>query len=143
MTITVTRVMAFDFGLRQIGVASANVPFGTTQPLSILTARDGVPDWDEVQTLIDEWQPELLLVGDPLNMDDSESPLAQRARRFARRLHGRFGREVVMVDERLTSFEAKLTQRERGHSGDYKKRPVDSDAAELILRTWLNEHSAG
>ena len=129
--------MAFDFGLRQIGVAVGNEAFGTTQPLPILRARDGQPDWEAVATLLEEWQPERLIVGDPLNMDGTVSELAQRARRFAGRLHGRFGIAVDLVDERLSSFAVKEQQREAGHQGDYRKRPVDSLAAELILQDWL------
>jgi putative Holliday junction resolvase len=130
--------MAFDFGLRQIGVAVGNTLTGTTEPLQILRARDGQPDWEAVSTLLREWQPEALIVGDPLNMDDSVSELAQRARRFGRRLQGRFGLPVVMVDERLSSREVKREQRASGHRGDYRKQPLDSLAAELILRDWLN-----
>jgi putative Holliday junction resolvase len=130
-------VLAFDFGLRQIGVAVGNCLLGTSQPLSILKARDGQPDWEAVAALIAEWGPALLVVGDPLNMDDSVGELAERARKFARRLEGRFGLPVEMVDERLSSFEAKQGMRERGHRGDYKTAPADSLAAELILRTWL------
>jgi putative Holliday junction resolvase len=130
-------VLAFDFGLRQIGVAVGNCLLGTSQPLSILKARDGQPDWEAVSALITEWGPALLVVGDPLNMDDSVGELAERARKFARRLEGRFGLPVEMVDERLSSFEAKQAMREAGHRGDYKTAPADSLAAELILRTWL------
>ena len=130
-------ILAFDFGLRQIGVAVGNCLLGTTQPLSILKARDGQPDWDAVAAVIDEWAPALLVVGDPLNMDGSVSELAGRARKFARRLEGRFGLPTEMADERLSSYEAKQMLRERGHGGDYKAAPADSLAAELILRTWL------
>jgi putative Holliday junction resolvase len=130
--------MAFDFGLRQIGVAVGNTLTDTTEPLQILRAREGQPDWDAVSALLQEWQPEALIVGDPLNMDDSVSELAQRARRFGRRLHGRFGLPVFMVDERLSSREVKREQRESGHRGDYRKQPLDSLAAELILRDWFN-----
>ena len=132
--------MAFDFGLRQIGVATGNRLLGTTSALPILRARDGAPRWEEVQQLLDEWQPALLLVGDPLNMDGSESELGAMARRFARRLHGRFGLPVEMADERLSSHEAKSLGREQGHGGDYRKEPLDSYAAELILRSWLAEN---
>ena len=131
--------MAFDFGLRQIGVAIGNCVLGTTTPLPILRAKDGVPQWEQVDKLIHDWQPDLLIVGAPLNMDGSESNLSAQAARFARRLHGRLGIEVVSIDERLSSFEAKLASRERGHSGDFKRHPVDSLAAELILKTWLAE----
>ncbi|MDE0951126.1 MAG: Holliday junction resolvase RuvX [Halioglobus sp.] len=133
-------VMAFDFGLRQIGVATGNNLLNTTQPLPVLKAKDGQPDWRLLEALVEEWRPDLLVVGDPLNMDGSDSELCLLARKFARRLHGRLGMEVVMVDERLSSFEAKQTSREHGHRGDFKKQPVDSLAAELILRTWLEEY---
>jgi len=134
-------VMAFDFGLRQIGVAFGNCLLATTQPLPILRARDGVPEWRALEALIEEWRPDLLLVGDPLNMDGSESKLCVQAGKFARRLHGRLGLEVAMVDERLSSFEAKHNSREQGHRGDFRRQPVDSLAAELILRTWLAENT--
>lgn len=132
-------VLAFDYGLSQIGVAVGNCELGTTEPLTTLKARDGIPDWDRVAALVAEWQPDLLVIGDPLNMDGSASALGARARKFANRLHGRLGIAVVMVDERLSSFEAKQQQRQQGHRGNYKARPIDAYAAELILQTWLNE----
>jgi len=135
--------MAFDFGLRQIGVAVGNCVLGTTQPLAIIKAREGIPDWSNVTRLIAEWQPDLLVVGDPLNMDGSVSELSERARKFSRRLHGRIGLPVELVDERLSSFEAKQNSRERGHRGDFKQQPVDSQAAELVLLSWLRNREAG
>ena len=137
------RLLAFDFGLRQIGVAVGNGLTGTTQPLPILKARDGQPDWQAVKALCDDWQPDLLLVGDPLNMDGSVSEMANRARRFARRLEGRLGIPFAMVDERLSSYEVKQQQREAGHRGDFNDEPIDSLAAELILRDWLASAVAG
>ena len=83
-----------------------------------------------------------VIVGDPLNMDGSPSELGERARKFGRRLHGRLGLPVTMTDERLSSFEAKQNRREHGHQGDFKKHPVDSYAAELILQTWLASNTA-
>lgn len=136
-------VIAFDFGLRQIGVAVGNCLLGTSQPLPILRAREGTPDWAAVTRLIEEWKPDLLVVGDPLNMDGSDSASSERARKFARRLHGRLGLPVEMSDERLTSFEAKRDSLARGHPGDFTAQPIDSLAAELILQTWLAENAAG
>ena len=129
--------MAFDYGMRQIGVAVGNSLLHSTQPLAVIKANDGVPDWPALNKLVAEWQPDVLVVGEPLNMDGSESELCLRARKFARRLHGRLGLPVDMADERLTSFEAKQISRERGHKGDYKRDPIDSQAAELVLQTWL------
>lgn len=134
---TSQRLLAFDYGLRQIGVAVGSTGFGTSEPLPILRARDGQPNWDEVGALLAEWQPNLLLVGDPLNMDGSVSELAERARKFARRLEGRFNIKTEMIDERLSSFEVKQQQKTAGHRGDYTKQPVDSLAAQLLLQDWL------
>jgi putative Holliday junction resolvase len=134
-------VLAFDFGLRQIGVAVGNCLLDTTQPLAIIAAREGIPDWSLVDRVVSEWQPDLLLVGDPINMDGSESELSTRARKFARRLHGRLGLPIEMADERLSSFEAKQISRERGHRGNFKRQPIDSQAAELVLRAWLENRS--
>ena len=139
MNARIRSVLAFDFGLVQIGVAVGNTLLRSTQPLAILRAREGIPDWQALEQLVRDWQPDLLLVGDPLNMDGSDSELCERARKFARRLHGRLGLPVTMVDERLTSFEAKQLSREQGHRGDYKRQPIDSQAAELVLQSWLND----
>ncbi len=141
MTNSQRTVMAFDYGLSQIGVAIGNCMLATTQPLAVLRAKDGQPQWQVLDDLIKEWRPDLLIVGDPLNMDGTASEFSVRAHKFARRLHGRLGLEVALVDERLSSFEAKHNSREQGHRGDYKRQPVDSLAAELILRTWLAENT--
>lgn len=135
-------VLAFDFGLRQIGVAVGNSHSQTSQPLAIVKAKDGKPDWQVLEKLKNEWQPDLLVVGDPLNMDDSVGEMSERANKFARRLHGRWGTAYEMVDERLSSFEAKQTQSERGHRGNYKEEPIDAYAAELILQSWFREKAA-
>ena len=139
MSRPIRTVLAFDFGLRQIGVAVGNCLLATTQPLTVLPAREGIPDWQALSDLVKEWQPDLLVIGDPINMDGSISELGERAARFARRLHGRTGLPFEMCDERLSSFEAKQASRDQGHRGDYRRHPVDSQAAELILRTWLAE----
>ncbi|MDQ2076581.1 Holliday junction resolvase RuvX [Marinimicrobium sp. ABcell2] len=132
------QLLAFDYGLKNIGAATGQSLIGTATPLPPLKARDGVPNWEQVEKLLKEWRPGLVLVGLPLNMDDSESELSARARKFANRLHGRFGVAVEMVDERLSSFEAKGEVMARGGSRDYGKNPVDSIAARLILETYLN-----
>ncbi|SRR5690625_575522 len=134
-------ILAFDFGTRQIGLASGQTITATATPLTQLPARDGIPDWERVEDLVREWQPALILVGLPLNMDGSESALCVRARKFARRLHGRTGKPVLMVDERLSTREAKTLDSRRGQS--YRERPVDAIAASLILESWLADRSLG
>ena len=132
------QLLGFDYGLKNIGAATGQTLTGTATPQPPLRARDGVPDWSEVEALLREWQPELVLVGLPLNMDGTESELSARARKFANRIHGRFGVAVEMVDERLSSFEAKGEVMARGGSRDYGKNPVDSIAARLIVESYLN-----
>jgi putative Holliday junction resolvase len=130
-------LLAFDYGTKNIGVATGQTITHSASSLPPLKAKDGVPDWAQLEKLLQEWKPDLVLVGLPLNMDDSESELSARARKFANRLHGRFGVKIEMVDERLSSFEAKGEVINRGGSRDYKNNPVDSIAARLILEGWL------
>jgi putative holliday junction resolvase len=134
---TIKTLLAFDYGTQNIGVASGQTITRSANPQTPLKAKDGIPDWNQIENLLKEWQPDLVLVGLPLNMDDTESELSARARKFANRLHGRFGVKVEMVDERLSSFEAKSEVMERGGSRNYKKNPVDSIAARVILESWL------
>ena len=141
MSIDARRIMAFDWGLRQIGVAVGNRLLGTSEPLSAIRARDGAADWAAIAALIDEWQPDLLLVGEPLHMDGTDSPMAGRARKFSRQLHGRFGLPVILVDERLSSRAAKSDALERGHHGHWGSAPIDAEAANIILCSWLAEQN--
>ena len=137
------RVLAFDFGTRRIGVASGQELLGAGRAIAMLPARDGIPDWQAIETLLDEWQPDLVLVGLPLNMNDSENDMCARARKFARRLHGRFHVAVEMVDERLTSFEAKGEVIAMGGNRNYGQHGIDDRAAALIIETWFNQRHRG
>ena len=125
-------VLAFDFGLKHIGVAVGQTVTAGASPLTTLHARDGRPDWAQVDALIDEWRPIRLLVGLPLNMDDTESGMCQRARRFADDLAKRAAVPVTLVDERLTSFAVRDVARGDG---------AHAAAAVLIAESWLNAGS--
>lgn len=133
-------LLAFDYGTKNIGVASAQTITRTATSLPGLKAKDGIPDWNQIEKLLQEYKPDLVLVGLPLNMDASESELSTRARKFANRLHGRFGIKIEMVDERLSSFAAKGEIMEQDGSRDYKKNPIDSIAARILLEDWLNQN---
>jgi len=122
-------VLAFDFGLRSIGVATGQTITRTASELGMVRARGGVPDWDAIDALVREWQPGVLLVGLPLNMDDTLSDMALRAKRFAAKLEQRYRLKTELVDERLTSFEA------RGLSRDLDEQ--HAIAARLIAETYL------
>lgn len=125
-------VLAFDFGTKRIGVAVGQSITGTAQALELIPARDGVPDWNLLESLIKRWQPDAFVVGLPFNMDDSESELTRRARKFGKRLEGRLHKPCYGIDERLTSFEAR-GEILRGN----RDEAVDSIAARLILESWF------
>ena len=129
-------LLGFDFGSRKIGVAVGQTLTGTATPLETLTLVRDKPDWARIAQLIEEWQPEALVVGLPLDVDDSETDATAPALRFSRQLEGRFRIKVHLADERFTSFEA------RDRLGHKAKRieEYDAVAAKLILETWLNEH---
>ena len=126
-------VLAFDFGTLRIGVAYGQSLTQTAKPLKELTANNGIPQWEHIQALIDEWQPSCFLTGLPLNMDGSENAMCQRARKFSQRLHGRFGLPSYLWDERLSSHEVKIDN----PSDNYKRDAVDSLAAVSIVESWF------
>ncbi|SMF61065.1 putative holliday junction resolvase [Alteromonadaceae bacterium Bs31] len=130
-------ILAFDFGTRSIGVAVGQRLTSSASELPVLKAKDGIPNWQELESLITQWQPELAVVGLPVNMDGSEMEMTRRARKFGNRLNGRFGLRLEFADERLTTREAKEIAHNAGHSGSYRDQPVDSIAARLILESWL------
>ena len=131
-------VLAFDFGFRKIGVAVGNTLTKTTMPLDIIYTKNGGTPWSDIENLLEEWKPLSVIVGDPINMDDTFSEMSGKARKFAQRLHGRFSVKVLMVDERLSSFEAKsFLQNE--FEGKTSLDNIDSFAAEIVLKSWMKE----
>ena len=124
--------LGFDFGSKKIGVASGQSLTATASPLDILKAKNGIPNWDDIGQLVQQWQPQLIIVGLPLNMDGSESDLSLRAKKFARRLAANYTCAVGLMDERLTSREARELS---SHDGQ-----VDHIAAALILESWFNSN---
>ena len=121
-------VMAFDFGTTKIGIAVGQKITGTATPVAIVKARDGIPRWPVIDQLMEEWHPTVLVVGLPINMDGTESDMSKAATRFSRRLHGRYGIGIELMDERLSSFEAREFE---------TPDQLDAIAAKLILETWL------
>ncbi|MBT5700328.1 MAG: Holliday junction resolvase RuvX [Gammaproteobacteria bacterium] len=120
--------MAFDFGTTKIGVAVGQQITGTASPVAVVKARDGIPQWLAIDRLVEEWQPKVLVVGLPINMDGTESDMSKAAARFSRRLHGRYGIRIELMDERLSTFEAREFE---------NPDQLDAIAAKLILETWL------
>ena len=126
-------LLAFDYGLRHIGWATGQHPPARATPGSALPAQEGTPNWQAVEALLEEWRPVRIIVGLPLNMDETENEMCARARRFARRLEGRFGIPVTLQDERLSSREAG----ERFPKRDRNDR--HGEAARIILEDYLRQ----
>ena len=116
--------LAFDFGTRRVGVASGNRVTGRATPRTTIAA-EGDARFAAIAALIREWQPDALVVGIPFHPDGAAHEITQRARRFARQLHGRFGLPVHEVDERYSSVEVGA------------ERDVDAAAAAVILDQFL------
>ena len=131
-------VIAFDFGTSSIGAAIGQDITKTARPLCAFKARDGKPNWQEIEKVLKEWKPDYLVVGLPLNMDGTEQELTQRARKFANRLHGRFGFQIQQQDERHTKVEEKTKKIANGCFRDFKKKKEDASSAVIILESWFN-----
>jgi putative Holliday junction resolvase len=99
--------LGFDFGYRRIGAAVGQLLTKSASPLPTLKASQGVPDWDVIKKLIDEWRPKALVVGLPSCIDGTAQYTTGASRGFARQLRKRFSLPVHLVDERLTTVEAR------------------------------------
>ncbi len=127
-------MLGFDFGMKRIGVAVGQTITRSAQPLTILSAQDGIPDWDQIGRLIDGWDANALVVGIPLNMDGSKQNTTFAAQKFANRLQDRFQLPTYTADERLTSIAAQeIINRNRPQ----KIPRYDAVAAKIILEQWL------
>jgi len=127
---TVRTVLAFDFGLRRIGAAVGQDLSRTAQALGTIKVKQHRPDWDGIGRLVHEWQPDLFVLGRPETADGKPHSLAAAIERFAGQLHGRYGKPVHFIDERLSSYAAE-------GSADAARLGVDAAAARIILETWF------
>lgn len=131
--------LGFDYGTRRIGVAVGQEITHTATGLLTLQAINNKPDWAAIAKLIEEWRPAALIVGLPLNMDDSENERTVQARRFGNQLKERFRLPVHTMDERLSTIEAQHLLKQ---SGSKRDRDSDKLAAQLILQSWLEMRTA-
>jgi putative Holliday junction resolvase len=127
-------ILAFDFGLKRIGVAVGEAEVGSTHPLA------AVGNFSQIEKLVLEWQPARFVVGLPV-AERGAHPLARRVERFARQLEGRFRLPVSRVDERFTSVEAESRLKAAKTKSPVKKN-IDSMAAQLILEQYFSERAA-
>ena len=131
--------LGFDYGTKHIGIAVGGTASGAAQPLAAAGVRHGIPEWSLIDRLVKEWRPHALVVGQPLNMDDSENAMTRAARKFGHRLKARYNLPVHWVDERLTSVDAKNALVEARVPWRQRKARVDELAAQSILQAYLDE----
>ena len=136
-------LLAFDFGVKRIGVAVGNTLTGTAQALTTVQGEKNEQRFAAIATLIREWQPAALVVGLPSHEDGTPHELTRLCRRFAQRLKGRFILPTILVDERYTSAIASTQLAEMGIYGIKQKPLLDQVAAQQILQAYFNEPAMG
>lgn len=130
------QILAFDFGTQHIGVAVGQTITKTSSPLIVINvAREGKEIWNTISNLIDEWKPDQLLVGKPLNMDGTPSDMMKKVDPFFQKLQKISDIPCELVDERLTSFEAKQLMQK-----DSKDDRIDDLAAKIFLDDWMERY---
>ena len=125
------QILAFDFGTKKIGVAVGQTSTFTSSPLQVISSKDNKVNWNEIIILLDEWKPELIIVGKPLNMDGTDSEIMKEVDRFFLKLKNIYDAKYEYIDERLTTFEAKDIL------GESKVAEVDAHAAKILIDNWF------
>jgi putative Holliday junction resolvase len=135
--------MAFDFGLRRIGLASGDSLTRSASPLATVAHHGSGPDWPTLDRQVRTLGPDVLVVGVPYNDDGSPGTLAPGADAFAAALRARYGLPVERVDERYSSTAAESLLREQRASGQRRRQvakgDIDSAAAAVMLASWLEQ----
>ena len=125
------QIVAFDFGTKKIGVAVGQTATYTSSPLQIIINKDNKVNWSEISILLNEWNPELIIVGKPLNMDGTDSEIMKQVEKFYEKLKNTFDVNLEYIDERLTTFEAKQILE------DTDIDQVDAIAAKILIDNWF------
>jgi putative Holliday junction resolvase len=132
--------LAFDFGLRRIGVAVGQTTTQTANPLAVVRHGDAQPDWEHIDRLVGEWRPAGFVVGLPLGPEGEETPMSKRAKVFGEELASAFDRPVAWCDERYTSQAAEQRFADRRATGAARRKDaaqIDAMAAAIFLENWL------
>lgn len=130
-------VLGFDFGKKYIGVAVGQELTGTATPLGSIKAKDGIPNQGQLKKFFNEWQPDLLIVGLPLNMDGTPQQVTFDAKKFGNRLANDYRVPVEFQDERLTTADAKQALFDHGGYRNLKKDNIDAESARLIIESFF------
>tara|TARA_B100001559_G_C16270315_1_gene515782 strand:- start:335 stop:733 length:399 start_codon:yes stop_codon:yes gene_type:complete len=125
------QIIAFDYGTKKIGVAVGQTETYTSSPLQIILNKDDKVNWSEISILLNEWKPELIIIGKPLNMDGSDSEIMKQVEKFYQKLKNTYDINLEYIDERLTTFEAKQILE------DTDIDQVDANAAKILIDNWF------
>ena len=125
------QIVAFDFGEKKIGVAVGQTSTYTSSPLQVIFNNHDKVNWNEISVLLEEWKPELILVGKPLNMDGTDSEIMKKVDIFYKKLKSLYDAKFEYVDERLTTFEARDILKENN------VETVDANAAKILIDNWF------
>ena len=125
------QILAIDFGLKKVGLAIGNTLTKTSMPISTIFYKSKQELFNLLEKHVIEWKPEFIIIGNPLNMDQTESEMSKLAEKFSTQFSKKFNLAVELVDERLSSFEAKEFT---------KDDSLDAMAAKLILDSWMNNN---
>jgi len=125
------QIVAFDFGEKKIGVAVGQTSTYTSSPLQVIFNNHDKVNWNEISILLEEWKPELILVGKPLNMDGTDSEIMKKVDAFYKKLESLYDAKFEYVDERLTTFEARDILKENN------VETVDANAAKILIDNWF------
>ena len=129
-------IMAFDYGLRNIGIAIGQNITMSASTFYTIKAKEGEPDWIKLDSIVKEWEPTLFIVGDPFNMDGTRSEFQKRISQFSTELKNRYKIRLHMMDERLTTKEAKERMKTES-SGLKESANKHSISAQIILEDWF------
>lgn len=132
-------ILAFDFGEKRIGVAIGETLLKKARALTVIEGEMNNARFTQIAALVDTWQPSLLLVGLPMHLDGNPHQLTALCKKFAQRLEGRFNLPVMMMDERLSSAEAKTLMQDAGISVKRQQKQLDAVAAQVILQSYFDQ----
>ncbi len=133
-------VLAFDFGLKRIGVAVGELELGMAHPLATLSNNDSIQTLAAIDELVKEWRPNLLVVGQPHNDDGRPHALSGPIEKFVANLKYHTKIDVVLSDESYSSAAASTALRDAGVTGQKQKAMLDSVAAQEILQGYFDNH---
>ena len=139
MTTNITSVLGIDYGLKRIGIATGQTITRSATPITTLNQINGNPDWNSLEQLVSQWQPQALIVGMPYHLDGKENDMTKIVEQFCLQLEQRFALPIYKISEVLSSYEAEQTLKKTTKIGKHNKHEIDKMAAAIIVQNWLDQ----